>query len=118
VAAKEPLRQIAQKLNDTLAVLPGGTGAGSTPASSVNRATPNQNTKPASGTTGSATIPISSTVPSGSDVVVGMTPEQVLASSWGAPVSKRTSSATTEVWTYSGNRAVYFFKGKVSNIVR
>ena len=118
VAAKEPLRQIAQKLNDTLAVLPGGTGAGTPPASNPSRGTPNQNTKPVSITTGSTTVPISSTTTSRSEVSVGMTPEQVLASSWGEPVSKRTSSATTEVWTYSGNRTVYFFKGKVSNIVK
>lgn len=110
VAAKEPLRQIARKLNDTLAVLPGGTAGGSPAVSTPSRPSTVQ-PGPVSNT------PIS-TSRSSSDVSIGMTPEQVLASSWGAPASKRTASSTTEVWTYSGKRVVYFFKGKVSNIVR
>ena len=111
VAAKDPLRQIAQKLNDTLAVLPGPGSAGTPVNSTTNKPLPAQ-TKPVSNPPTSMTK---------SDVSVGMTPEQVLASSWGAPLNKRvsnTANGTTEVWTYSGNRTVYFFKGKVSNINR
>jgi hypothetical protein len=112
VAAKEPLRQIAQKLNDTLAVLPGGGGTISPAGSGSGRPSTVQ-TRPISNTT----TPVSNTSTK-SEVSVGMTPDQVLATSWGAPIGKRKSSANTEVWTYSGNRTVYFFKGKVSNIVR
>jgi hypothetical protein len=112
VASKEPLRQIAQKLNDTLAVLPGGGGTVSPVNTGSGRSTSVQ-TRPVS----SSSVPASNTT-AGSDVAIGMTPEQVLASSWGAPVGKRKSSANTEVWTYSGKRTVYFFKGRVSNIVK
>ena len=52
---------------------------------------------------------------------VGMTPAEVLASSWGEPSGKRTSSTangSTEVWTYAGKRTIYFFKGRVSNITQ
>jgi hypothetical protein len=51
---------------------------------------------------------------------MGMTPDQVLQSSWGAPANKRTSrtsTGTTEVWSYPGTRTVYFYNGKVSRIV-
>jgi hypothetical protein len=112
VASKEPLRQIAQKLSDTLAVLPGGGGTVKSVNSGSSRPSAVQ-TLPVSNTS----TPVSNTTKK-SDVALGMTPEEVLASSWGAPISKRTSSATTEVWTYSGNRTVYFFKGKVSNIAK
>jgi hypothetical protein len=112
VASKEPLRQIAQKLSDTLAVLPGGGGTVKSVSSGSSRPSTVQ-TLPVS----NASTPVSNPTTK-SDVALGMTPEEVLASSWGAPVSKRTSSATTEVWTYSGNRTVYFFKGKVSNIAK
>jgi hypothetical protein len=113
VAAKEPLRQIAQRLNDTLAVMPGIVAG-------EGYSAPRGNTVPVSNTTSTRTT-VDSTrpaTPGSSEPKMGMTTAEVLASSWGAPASKRTSSSTTEVWTYSGNRTIYFFKGKVSNIIR
>ena len=112
VASKDPLRQVALKLNETLAVLPGPVSSSTSPQASAmpvsnsatNRPVP---TQPASGTN--------------REPAVGMTIAQVLQSSWGAPANKRTSNTTngtTEVWSYSGNRTIYFFNGKVSNIVR
>jgi hypothetical protein len=114
VEAKEPLRQIAEKLNDTLAVLPGGSGA-ITPAITNSSRTTSVQTKPVSNPQ-----PLSTTNAKG-EVSVGMTPDEVLASSWGTPLNKRvsnTSNGRTEVWTYSGKRTVYFFNGRVSNVVR
>lgn len=119
VAAKEPLRQIGLKLNETLALLPGPIPAGSSPV----RTTPvSTQSRPVS------TAPVQSrpvvTVPQNSSTgkrspALGMTPNEVLQSAWGAPSSKRTNqSKTTEVWTYSGNRTIYFYNGKVSNIVQ
>ena len=122
VAAKDPLRQIALKLNETLAVLPGPMPAGTTlPAAS--RATPSPaQTRPVSANTGR---PVTSSPPNTSNgtrtPALGMTANEVMQSSWGAPVNKRTSTTpngTTEVWTYSGNRSVYFYNGKVSNVVQ
>jgi len=109
VAAKEPLRQVALKLNETLAVMPGQVAPGNTTTASPNR-----------------NIPVSTSTPSGPttsarrDPAMGMTPDQVLQSSWGAPANKRTSrtsTGTTEVWSYPGTRTVYFYNGKVSRIV-
>ena len=124
VAAKEPLRQIALKLNDTLAVLPGPMPPGTTvapirtttPASTQNRpvsTVPVQN-RPIS------TAPQNTSTDKGGPSL-GMTQNEVLQSAWGTPANKRTSSTrngTTEVWTYSGNRSVYFYNGKVSNVVQ
>ena len=119
VAAKEPLRQIGLKLNETLAVLPGPTPAGTsplrtTPSSTQNRpvsAVPAQN-RPV------ATVPQNTSTGKRAPAH-GMTTSEVLQSSWGAPSNKRTNqSGTTEVWTYPGNRTIYFYNGKVSNIVQ
>jgi hypothetical protein len=115
VAAKDPLREVALKLNDTLAVLPGPAVGG--------RAAP---TRAAS----TATVPtrtISNTVPSTTsstgkrDPAVGMTTAEVSSSTWGAPTNKRTSTTAngaTEVWTYTGKGTIYFFNGKVTQILR
>ena len=107
VASKEPLRQAALKLNETLAVLPGPLAAGSTYSSPPSRTV--SNTTPTTSTT------------AGRDVAVGMTAAEVLQSVWGAPSNKRTSQSTTgttEVWTYPGNKTLYFYNGKVTRIVR
>ena len=116
VAAKDPLRQIAQKLNDTLAVMP-GIIAGDPAPYQQNR------TVPVSNTSSSRTVP-TPTQPASTrkrDPSIGMTADEVLASTWGAPNAKRTSTTAngnTEVWMYSGNRSLYFFNGKLTNIVK
>jgi len=117
VAAKEPLREIAQKLNDTLAVLPGPGGSGAGTSASPNR------TVPVSNSSSNQNRPVSTPAASntGGSPRLGMTAAEVLASSWGAPINKRVSNSAngaTEVWTYSGNRTLYFYKGKLSNIVQ
>jgi hypothetical protein len=117
VAAKEPLRQIAQKLNETLAVLPGPKGSSTYSPPSSSRTVPVSNSTPNQIKT--VNTPVGSTT-SGS-LKLGMTAAEVLASSWGSPINKRVSNSpngATEVWTYSGNRTLYFYKGKLSNIVQ
>jgi len=109
VAAKEPLRQVALKLNETLAVMPGQVAPGSTTTASPNRSIPVSTSAPSRPSTAARRDP-----------ATGMTTDQVLQSSWGEPANKRTSrtaTGTTEVWTYSGNRTVYFYNGKVTRIV-
>ncbi len=119
VAAKEPLRQIALKLNETLAVLPGPMPIGTSPVRTTPAST---QTRPVS-TAPTQNRPVV-TVPQNTSTgksapALGMTANEVLQSAWGAPTGKRTNqSKTTEVWTYSGNRTVYFYNGKVSNIVQ
>ena len=119
VAAKEPLRQIGLKLNETLAVLPGPMPAGTSPVRTPPSTTQNRpvSNAPVQNRPTSTAPPPTSTgkrAPS-----LGMTTNEVLQSSWGAPVSKRTNqSGTTEVWSYTGNRSIYFYNGKVSNIVQ
>ena len=107
VASKEPLRQAALKLNETLAVLPGPLVAGSTYSSSPSRTVSNSTS-----TTSTSTR---------REVAVGMTFAEVLQSAWGAPSNKRTSQSSTgatEVWTYPGNKTLYFYNGKLTRIVR
>lgn len=115
VAAKDPLRQIAVKLNDTLVVLPGPMPAGSSPVSAAPRTLPaSTQSRPVSTTPSSTTV--GKRVP-----IIGMTTTEVLQSTWGTPASKRTSktaNGTTEVWNYSGKRTVYFYNGRVSNVVQ
>jgi len=113
VAAKDPLREISLKLNDTLAVLPGPLSPGSV--------APNR-------TASSTTVPtrtISNTTSSNTgakrEPAVGMTAAEVSQSSWGPPTNKRTSTTangTTDVWTYSGKGTIYFYNGKVTQILR
>ena len=115
VAAKDPLRQIVLKLNDTLAVLPGPLVGGDNlvPVRTTPASSPTQNRT----ISGSA----QNTSTSRRDPALGMTAAEVLQSAWGAPTSKRnsaTANGATEVWTYSGNRTIYFFNGKVSQIVK
>jgi hypothetical protein len=114
VAAKDPLRQIALKLNDTLAVLPGPlAGGGVTTPVRTTPVSTSQNRPVSTATQNTAT--------SRRDPALGMTSAEVLQSAWGAPSNKRNSSTAngaTEVWSYSGNRTIYFFNGKVSQIVR
>ena len=105
VASKEPLRQAALKLNETLAVLPGPLAAGSTYSSPPSRTVSNPTTSTSARR----------------EVAVGMTVAEVLQSAWGAPSNKRTSQSTTgttEVWTYPGNKTLYFYNGKLTRIVR
>jgi len=122
VAAKDPLRQIALKLNDTLAIMPGPAIPGVLPA--PNRNIPAQTgTKTSSTSTQAKTVstPTQPTSTAKSVPVIGMSPAEVLLTSWGKPIDKRTSGSangTTEVWIYPGNRTVYFFNGVVTNIVQ
>ena len=135
VASKDPLRQVALKLNDLMAVLPGpgnlGTSArpnqGATiPASTTtqNRTTPTTTQKQtAPPITQSPTTSISTQpVPAAKrDPILGMSTAEVLLTSWGKPIDKRSSGSsngTTEVWVYSGNRTLYFFNGILTNIQR
>lgn len=120
VAAKDPLRQVALKLNETLAVLPGPLPEGNNTSYS-RPAAPTTTSIPVS--TGSRPVspPIQNTSTAKRDVVMGMTTDEVLQSTWGTPTDKRvstTTNGTTEVWFYSGNRSIYFFNGKVTRIVK
>jgi hypothetical protein len=128
VASKDPLRDVILKLNDTLAVMPGPMIAGR-PTTTPVRPQPVSNQPVSNRTTitvPSASKTTSSTAGSTStsakrEPAVGMTPDDVLASTWGAPTSKRNSKSangTTEVWVYSDNRTIYFFNGKVSQIIK
>lgn len=119
VAAKDPLREVALKLNDTLAVLPGPVVGGSTRAASTSTVP----TRTVSNTTSPATTanrpPTTSTVKR--DPAVGMTIAEVSQSTWGTPTDKRsstTANGTTEVWTYTGKGTIYFYNGKVTQILR
>jgi len=117
VESKEPLREIALKLNETLVVLNGGVP----PARAMSN-TPTTSAAP------TRTIVVSN--PSGSsqpvpsvkrEPVIGMTLDEVSQSTWGEPSSKRRSTSangTTEVWVYNGKGSVYFFNGRVSQIVK
>ncbi len=129
VASKDPLRQVALKLNDTLAVLPGGvsTGVPSTSTRSQADSIPISNTEQKSMTTGVRTITVSNpsrpqpNVTEKREPSIGMTADEVLQTAWGTPSSKRTSvspNGTTDVWLYRGNKTIYFFNKKVSNIVK
>lgn len=113
VAAKDPLRQIAQKLNDTLAVMPGALIGGAFPAPQ-NRTVPVSTSASSKTSTGSATA--GKREPS-----IGMTAAEALQTTWGAPTARRNSATTngnTEVWMYPGNRSLYLFNGKITNIVK
>jgi hypothetical protein len=114
VASKDPLRQVALKLNETLAVLPGPLTAEGPSGALQNRPVPANlsQTRP---------VMTQNVSTARRDVSVGMTTSEVLASAWGAPSNKRVSSTpngTTEVWTYSGNRTLYFFNGKLTRIAQ
>ena len=115
VASKDPLRQVALKLNETLAVMPGQLAPGSVTTVSPSRPVPVSTSTPGrppstqAGTT------------AGRAPAMGMTTDQVLQTSWGTPANKRTSrtaTGTTEVWTYAGTRTIYFYNGKVTRIVQ
>lgn len=118
VAAKDPLREIGLKLNDTLAVLPGPLAPGSaTPSRSASSST--VPTRPVSNTT---SAPRQTTTPTGKrDPAVGMSTAEITNSTWGPPTNKRTSTSangTTEVWTYTGKGTIYFYNGRVTQIQR
>jgi hypothetical protein len=127
VASKDPLRDVILKLNDTLAVMPGPMIAGR-PTTTPVRPQPVSNQPVSNRTTitvpsAARTSPSAGTTPGSqkSEPAVGMTPAEVLASTWGAPTNKRSSTSpngTTEVWVYSDNRTIYFFNGKVSQIIK
>jgi hypothetical protein len=116
VAAKDPLRQIALRLNDTLAVMPGALiGGGSTPVQ--NRSVPVSG--PVQHVSSSSSAGSAST--SRREPAIGMTAAEVMQTTWGPPNAKRTSNSAngnTEVWMYTGNRSLYFFNGKLTNIVK
>ena len=124
VASKDPLRDVILKLNDTLAVLPGPAATGT--ASMPVRPQPVSNrsttiTVPSAPRTTSGTSTSSAATGAKREPSMGMTPAEVLASTWGAPTNKRSSSSangTTEVWVYSDKRTIYFFNGKVSQIIK
>lgn len=120
VAAKDPLREVALKLNDTLAVLPGPAAAGTSTRASSTTTTPVRTVSNPS--TSSTPTSRPSTTPSAKgEPRVGMSTAEVTSSTWGAPTSKRTSTSTngtTEVWTYAGKGTIYFFNGKVTQILR
>jgi len=128
VASKDPLRQIALKLNDTLAVLPGPAIPGASTTPTQNRtvpaanSTPNQNAPIPGSNSGKNSTVSTSTAPmstSKREPSLGMTTAEVLLTSWGKPIDKRSSgspSGTTEVWVYSGNRTLYFYNGILTNI--
>lgn len=115
VESKDPLRRVALKLNETLAVMPGTLLPGSTTANTPARTVPvSTQNKP-------SPIPVQNPSTGKRFPAIGMSPSEVLQSTWGEPMSKRlskTANGTTEVWTYSGKRTVYFYNGKVSNIVQ
>jgi hypothetical protein len=115
VESKEPLREISLKLNETLVVMNGGVAPPRTTS----------NASSAASASGQRTIvvsnPASSNQPASTgkrEPAIGMTPAEVLQTSWGEPSSKRVSTTTTEVWVYSGNRTIYFYNGKVSQILK
>ena len=117
VASKDPLRQAALKLNDALAVLPGPVTNGAPPALNQNKTVPASNPPPNTSISTSPQ-PVSTAK---RDPSLGMTTAEVLLTSWGKPIDKRSSGSpngTTEVWVYSGNRTLYFFNGILTNIVR
>jgi hypothetical protein len=126
VASKDPLRQVALKLNDALAVLPGpvsdGTVARPTRNAAIPPSTSTQNRTTPVNTQTSAPSTIRPSVPTANrEPVLGMTTSEVLLTSWGKPIDKRStgsSNGTTEVWVYPGNRTLYFFNGKLTNIIR
>ena len=87
VAAKDPLREVSLKLNDTLAVMPG-------PGSTMPVRAGSSTTVP--------TRPVSNTVPVGTnrptptatgkrEPAVGMTAAEVAESTWGTTTNKRTT---------------------------
>jgi len=124
VASKDPLRQIALKLNDTLAVLPGPAipGVSTTRTVPASNSTANQNTTVPSSNSGKNSTVSTSTAPVSTPKrapSLGMTTGEVLLTSWGKPIDKRSSGSpngTTEVWVYSGNRTLYFYNGILTNI--
>ena len=124
VASKDPLRQIAQKLNDTLAVMPGGVVGGVAPATPAqSRTIPVSTSTSQNGTVATPTKTAPSSSPSGpkKEPSIGMTADEALRSTWGEPTAKRTSTSSngnTEVWLYSEGRSLYFFNGKLTNIVK
>jgi hypothetical protein len=118
VNSKDPLRQIAQKLNDTLAVMPGVVAGDGLPAPQTRDRTIPVSTSMSGSTIPNSTQPVSTAK---REPAIGMTVAEVLQSSWGNPSAKRTSvtsNGSTEVWMYPGNKSLYFFNGKVTNIVK
>ena len=124
VAAKDPLREVSLKLNDTLAVLPGPLAPGSvTPTRAGSSTTAPTRTVATPSTSSSTNRPVSMTNNPGAsrEPAVGMSMAQVSQTSWGAPNNKRTSTSangSTEVWTYTSKGTIYFFNGKVTQILR
>ncbi len=119
VAAKDPLREVSLKLNDTLAVLPGPLAPGSvTPIRSASTTVPTRTIS----NTSTSTPDRPTTASTGKiDPAVGMSPAEVSQSTWGAPNNKRSSTSangTTDVWTYTGKGTIYFYNGKVTQILR
>jgi hypothetical protein len=122
VASKDPLRQIALRLNETLAVLPGPLLPDSPPRASLPPAGPSPNRQVPVSMSQTRPIVVNQNVSNTKrDISVGMTASEVLASTWGPPTSKRASTSpngTTEVWSYPGNKTLYFFNGKLTRIAQ
>lgn len=121
VAAKDPLREVTLKLNDTLAVLPGPASAGSTTTRAVTQ--PSTTTVPTRTVSSPSTTTNRPATNSNAkrEPAVGMSTAEVAASTWGTTTNKRTSTSangTTEVWTYTGKGTIYFYNGKVTQILR
>lgn len=117
VEAKEPLREVSLKLNETLVVLNGGVPPARTvPSATTTTPVPNRTIVVSNPAGSSQSVPAGKREPS-----IGMTLDEVTESTWGAPSSKRRSTSangTTEVWVYNGKGSIYFFNGRVSQIVK
>lgn len=119
VAAKDPLRQVAAKLNDTLAVLPGPAVRTSSPVAAQPTPAPPRTIPVSNQSTTTASVQNASIIKR--EPAMGMTTAEVLQTTWGTPANKRSTTSpngTTEVWTYAGTKTIYFYKGKVTRIVR
>ena len=112
VDSRKPLVTVGAKLSDTLAVMPKTTTPGTTrqPVRAVNQ--PVSTTRPVNN--------VSQPTGAKRNVAIGMTREEVRASTWGEPISidTRTSAAlgSGEWWNYSGGRSLYFKNGKLTSI--
>ena len=121
VAAKDPLREVSLKLNDTLAVLPGPLAPGSVTPTRAASSTSAPTRTVSNPSTTSTNRPVSMTTGAKREPAVGMTTAEISQSTWGAPTNKRsstTANGTTDVWTYTGKGTIYFYNGKVTQILR
>jgi hypothetical protein len=116
VASKDPLRQIAQRLNDALAVLPGPLLPDSTIDSNQPTSVSNQDRAVSSAANGSRPVVNQNVSNTKSDVSVGMSIVQVLASSWGAPSINALQPPLMERPRYGSIRATGPFTSLTVNL--